>query len=96
MMPAGEPIMVRESPTQRAQPPQRSYPAAKARGGETVLNPPLKRGFFVAGLAGAVALDGLIEDNSAAPGAQLMRSHVVCDDCQVIADPTRSLLHSRK
>ena len=48
--------MIRESPTQRALPPERSYPAEKARGGEIILNTPLKRGLFVAGLAGAVAL----------------------------------------
>jgi len=48
--------MIREDPTQRAPPPERPYPAEKARGGEIILNTPLKRGFFVAGLAGAVAL----------------------------------------
>jgi len=36
--------------------PERSYPAEKARGGEIILNTPLKRGLFVAGLAGGVAL----------------------------------------
>ena len=54
MMPDRRPIMIREGPTQRAPPPQRSYPAEKA--GEIILNTPLKRGLFVAGLAGAVAL----------------------------------------
>jgi hypothetical protein len=46
----------RVSPTQRAPPPERSYPAEKARGGEIILNAPLKRGLLVAGLAGVVAL----------------------------------------
>ena len=55
-MPARRPIAIREGPTQRALPPERSYPAEKARGGEIILNTPLKRGLFVAGLAGAVAL----------------------------------------
>ena len=48
--------MIPESPTQRAPPPEQPYPAEKARGGEIILNTPLKRGLFVAGLAGAVAL----------------------------------------
>jgi len=48
--------MVREGPAQQAPPPQRPYPAEKARGGDIILNTPLKRGLFVAGLAGAVAL----------------------------------------
>ena len=48
--------MIREAPTQRAPPPERPYPAEKARGGEIILNTPLRRGIFVAGLAGAVAL----------------------------------------
>jgi hypothetical protein len=56
MMPARRPIMIREDPTQRAPPPERSYPAEKARGGEIILNTPLKHGLFVAGPAGAVAL----------------------------------------
>jgi hypothetical protein len=43
--------MVREGPAQPA-----PYPAEKARGGEIILNTPLRRGLFVAGLAGAVAL----------------------------------------
>ena len=55
-MPARKPIMIREGPTQRAPPPERPYPAEKARGGEIILNTPLKRGIFVADLAGAVAL----------------------------------------
>lgn len=53
---AWEPIMVRQVWTQRAPPPEQPYPAEKARGGEIILNTPLKRGLFVAGLAGAVAL----------------------------------------
>lgn len=36
--------------------PGATLPAEKARGGEIILNTPLKRGLFVAGLAGAVAL----------------------------------------
>jgi hypothetical protein len=56
MMTARRLVMIGEGPTQHAPPPQRSYPAEKARGGEIILNTPLKRGLFVAGLAGAVAL----------------------------------------
>ena len=56
MMDARRPIMIREGPTQRAPPPERAYPAEKARGGEIILNTPFRRGLFVAGLAGAVAL----------------------------------------
>jgi len=56
MMPAQRPIMIREGPTLRAPPPGQSYPAEKARGGEIILNTPLKRGLFVTGLAAAVAL----------------------------------------
>lgn len=37
-------------------PPQRPYPAEKARGGVIVLKTPLRRSVFVAGLAGAVLL----------------------------------------
>ena len=48
--------MIREGPPQRAPPPGQSYPAEKARGGEIILNTPLKRGLFVTGLAAAVAL----------------------------------------
>lgn len=32
------------------------YPAEKARGGEIVLNTPLRRWVFIGGLAGAIAL----------------------------------------
>jgi hypothetical protein len=56
MMSAQRPIMIREGPPQRAPPPGQSYPAEKARGGDIILNTPLRRGLFVAGLAGAVAL----------------------------------------
>lgn len=35
---------------------QKPYPAVKARGGEIVLNTPLRRAIFLAGLIGAVAL----------------------------------------
>jgi hypothetical protein len=46
--------MARQGPAQRA--PQRPYPADKARGGEIILNTPLRRWIFVAGLCGAVLL----------------------------------------
>ncbi|MGA7806609.1 peptide ABC transporter permease [Bradyrhizobium sp.] len=49
--------MVREGPAQPAPPPkQEPYPADKARGGDIMLDTPLKRGVFAAGLAGAVVL----------------------------------------
>jgi len=48
--------MTQDGPTHGAPPPAGPYPAEKARGGEIILNTPLKRGLFVAGLAGAVAL----------------------------------------
>jgi hypothetical protein len=48
-------VMVREGPAQPA-PPHKPYPAEKARGGEIILDTPLKRGIFIAGLAGAVVL----------------------------------------
>ncbi|WP_298260774.1 peptide ABC transporter permease [Bradyrhizobium sp.] len=35
---------------------QKPYPAEKARGGEIVLNTPLRRAIFLAGLIGAVVL----------------------------------------
>ena len=35
---------------------QKPYPAEKARGGEIILNTPLRRAIFVAGLIGALAL----------------------------------------
>jgi hypothetical protein len=41
--------MVREGPTE-------PYPAEKARGGEIILNTPLRRWVFIAGLVGAVVL----------------------------------------
>ncbi len=46
--------MVKEGPAQTAPPPKAPYPAEKARGGEIVLNTPVRRAIFVAGLAGAV------------------------------------------
>ena len=49
-------IMVREGPAQPAPPPRQPYPAEKARGGEIILNTPLKRWIFIAGLVGAVVL----------------------------------------
>jgi hypothetical protein len=35
---------------------RKPYPAEKARGGEIVLNTPLRRAIFLSGLIGAVAL----------------------------------------
>ena len=35
---------------------QKPYPAEKARGGEIVLNTPLRRAIFLTGLIGAVVL----------------------------------------
>jgi hypothetical protein len=35
---------------------QESYPAEKARGGEIILNSPLRRAIFLAGLTGAFVL----------------------------------------
>ena len=35
---------------------QKPYPAEKARGGEIVLNTPLRRAIFLSGLIGAVVL----------------------------------------
>lgn len=35
---------------------QKPYPAEKARGGEIILNTPLRRAIFVAGLIGAIVL----------------------------------------
>jgi hypothetical protein len=48
--------MVREGPAQPAPPKQDPYPAEKARGGEIILNTPLRRWVFVGGLVGAVVL----------------------------------------
>ena len=48
--------MVREGPAQPAPPLKEPYPAEKARGGEIVLNTPLRRWVFIGGLAGAIAL----------------------------------------
>jgi hypothetical protein len=48
--------MVREGPAEPAPPPAEPYPAEKARGGEIILNTPLRRWVFIAGLAGAVVL----------------------------------------
>ena len=47
-------LMLREGPAQRAPPPKAPYPAEKARGGEIILNTPVRRGIFIAGLVGAV------------------------------------------
>ena len=49
--------MTRQGPTQPAsQQKQEPYPASKARGGEIILNTPLRRWIFIAGLVGAVLL----------------------------------------
>ena len=48
--------MVREGPAQPAPPPKQPYPADEARGGEIILNTPLRRWVFIAGLACAVLL----------------------------------------
>lgn len=48
--------MVKERSTQRAPPKQAPYPAEKARSGDIILDTPLKRWVFIAGLVGAVAL----------------------------------------
>jgi hypothetical protein len=48
--------VVREGPAQGAPPPTQPYPADKARGGEVILNTPLKRWIFFSGLVGAVVL----------------------------------------
>jgi hypothetical protein len=57
-------MTVRETPPQPAPPRQSEpaphrqdpYPAVKARGGEIILNTPMRRAIFFAGLAGAVVL----------------------------------------
>ncbi len=48
--------MVRRAPAQGAPTSNEPYPADKARGGEVILNTPLKRWVFFGGLAGAVLL----------------------------------------
>ena len=48
--------MVREGPPQPPPPPKQPYPAEKARGGEIILNTPMRRWIFIAGLVGAVVL----------------------------------------
>jgi hypothetical protein len=48
--------MVREGPAQQAPPPEKPYPAEKARGGEIILKTATRRWIFIAGLVGAVVL----------------------------------------
>ena len=48
--------MVREGPPQPAPPPKQPYPAEKARGGEIILDTPLRRGCSIGGLIGAIVL----------------------------------------
>ena len=48
--------MVREGPAQPAPPPKQPYPAEKARGGEVILNTPLRQWIFFGGLVGAIVL----------------------------------------
>lgn len=47
---------VREGPAQPAPPPERPYPAEKARGAEIILRTPARRAIFIGGLAGIVVL----------------------------------------
>ena len=39
---------------------QKPYPAEKARGGEIILNTPLRRAVFLAGLIGAVVFAAIL------------------------------------
>jgi len=48
--------VVRQGPAQGAPPSKQPYPADKARGGEVILNTPLKRWIFFSGLVGAIVL----------------------------------------
>jgi len=48
--------MVREGPAQPAPPPKQPYPADRVRGGEIILNTPLRRWVFIGGLVGAIVL----------------------------------------
>jgi hypothetical protein len=48
--------MVREGPPQPAPPPNEPYPADQVRGGEIILNTPLRRWVFIGGLVGAIVL----------------------------------------
>lgn len=48
--------MAKEAPTRPPPPKQEPYPAEKARGGDVILDTPLKRWVFIAGLVGAVVL----------------------------------------
>ncbi len=48
--------MAREGPAQPAPQKREPYPAEKARGGVIILNTPIKRWIFLAGLAGAIVL----------------------------------------
>ena len=48
--------MVREGPPQPAPPPKEAYPADKTRGGEIILDTPLRRWVFIGGLVGAIVL----------------------------------------
>jgi hypothetical protein len=49
--------MVRDERAQQAPPQEQApYPAEKARGGEIILDTPLRRTIFIAGLVGAVVL----------------------------------------
>jgi hypothetical protein len=48
--------MVREGRAQPPPPPKEPYPAEKARGGEIILDTPLRRWVFIGGLTGAIVL----------------------------------------
>lgn len=48
--------MAMEGPAEPAPPKQEPYPAEKARGGVIILNTPVRRWIFLAGLAGAIVL----------------------------------------
>lgn len=48
--------MAKESPMRRTSAKPKPYPAEKARGGDVILDTPVKRWVFIAGLVGAVVL----------------------------------------
>jgi hypothetical protein len=48
--------MAKEGPAQPGPPPKQPCPAEKARGGEVILNTPVRRGIYIAGLIGAVVV----------------------------------------
>jgi len=48
--------MVREGPAQPEPPPKQPYPADRVRGGEIILNTPLRRWVLIGGLVAAIVL----------------------------------------